>query len=595
MRIFLAILLFSSQVFAAYTAPSLKGQNGTAIVRPNLQFPTSAVADLGGNAAYISTGNNNQLVDPDMQDTATSAYTAGTGTTLSKDATTYISGLKSLKAVFSGTAADDFMIKQSSNLATTLVNQNLEFTVWVKTSNSGISFCALQNNSCSQTVAVTGDGAWHQYTINNVGIAGTQNGFTITKTVATGTTATVNIGLAYMGLTRNISTGIPASTMVARVLSDGTVSVESGGDWINGNCAVTDTSLFTCTLNSGFFTATPTCTTSPIDTTVGISSSINAASSSSVAVRTVTNAATKAAYAFSVTCTKAGADYIQQAITPNLGPQSWSGYHGTDCQWARTNTSFGDPTADVTCTFTERSNQNFGTVTSALSGSDKLPGIVFTPKQTGTYNICVNGLTSHSVGTQALALQLVDGSGTVITTWNTQAISTNDMAFDFCGVATVSSSASQTFKIQTKTASGTIYIGSGNGAESWSIFPISGAYPTPQLLGSITSNAPNAERHERLRFTGGTINQPCTVSPCTIYTQSGSWATSVTRSATGIYSVNYPSGTWSAPPDCVCSGYDNGRICTIQGTSTTAIGIGSHDSAGVASDQPISLLCEGPR
>src|SRR5690606_7714105 len=47
------------------------------------------------------------------------------------------------------------------------------------------------------------------------------------------------------------------------------------------------------------------------------------------------------------------------AYRPELLPGSWSGYHGNDCSFARTNTAYGDPAADASCTFTERTNQNF--------------------------------------------------------------------------------------------------------------------------------------------------------------------------------------------------------------------------------------------
>src|SRR3990167_4596747 len=94
-------------------------------------------------------------------------------------------------------------------------------------------------------------------------------------------------------------------------------------------------------------------------------------------------------------------------VRPDQTPASWSGYHGIDCSWSRTNTVYGDLAADASCTFTERQNRNFGTVTSYLSGSDKLPGIVFTPNRAGRYFVCATATSAHSAGPGA-SVRLVD-------------------------------------------------------------------------------------------------------------------------------------------------------------------------------------------
>lgn len=99
------------------------------------------------------------------------------------------------------------------------------------------------------------------------------------------------------------------------VNSSGTASQE-GLDWINGNAAVTDTSLFTYTLNSGIFNAAPNCTVSTIDSgTNSIThSKVVSTSTSSVVVRTgysqtATNF-TKLAYSHTLKCER-GSDAKQ--------------------------------------------------------------------------------------------------------------------------------------------------------------------------------------------------------------------------------------------------------------------------------------------
>ena len=41
------------------------------------------------------------------------------------------------------------------------------------------------------------------------------------------------------------------------------------------------------------------------------------------------------------------------------GPASWSGYHSTDCLWTTASASFADPSADASCTFTERNDYQY--------------------------------------------------------------------------------------------------------------------------------------------------------------------------------------------------------------------------------------------
>lgn len=96
---------------------------------------------------------------------------------------------------------------------------------------------------------------------------------------------------------------------------------------------------------------------------------------------------------------------------------SWSGYHDNDSLFARTNTAFGAFSADASSTFTERFNKNMGTVTSKLSGADKLPGIVFTPGASGTYMVtatasvqCTGALSTN------YGLRLTNNGGTEIGT-----------------------------------------------------------------------------------------------------------------------------------------------------------------------------------
>lgn len=154
---------------------------------------------------------------------------------------------------------------------------------------------------------------------------------------------------------------------------------------------------------------------------------------------------------------------------------AWQGYHDSTCLWARTNTSYGDPGADSTCTLTQRLNSNMGTVTSYLSGSDKLPGLVFTPPVTGTYEVCVNtaGAPNVTATGSSLGIQLLDGAGAQIGEIILNAlVNGNYQAMPMgCTLMTVGSTSSMTIKLQTKSGAGTFNMGSANGgtAIEWAL------------------------------------------------------------------------------------------------------------------------------
>ncbi len=175
-------------------------------------------------------------------------------------------------------------------------------------------------------------------------------------------------------------------------------------------------------------------------------------------------------------------------------PASWSGYHDNTCSWARTNAAYGDPTADASCALVERTNRNFGTVTSYLSGSDKLPGIVFTPPRIGRYGIeaCFSGFGPTS-STVVVNYELSDTSSNVIAENYAQTVNTSATSWPIClkGIYDVSSIASKTIRLRTKSDSGanTISAPSTNTSTiEWRIFELDAAMPTPYLVQGVVAS-----------------------------------------------------------------------------------------------------------
>ena len=282
------------------------------------------------------------------------------------------------------------------------------------------------------------------------------------------------------------------------------------------------------------------------------------------------------------------------------GPASWSGYHSTDCSWTSSSASFADPSADASCTFTERTNRNFGTVTSAGS---KTPGIVFTPPATGRYYICAIAQASNGTASNYSAYSMTDG-----TTEITQASSRypNIISTPICGIYNVSSVASTTIKLQFKSIGGgnAIIDGASANAIEWSIYALDQQFPAPVLVGSITSNATGALRQEYLQFgggaSGGLATSACTTTPCTVAAQSGSWISSVARGSTGQYTATVAAGIFSSVPYCVGNaglfGVATAGFADVSATNATTIRVNAYSNAGTTlTDNVITLFCMGPR
>jgi hypothetical protein len=141
-----------------------------------------------------------------------------------------------------------------------------------------------------------------------------------------------------------------------------------------------------------------------------------------------------------------------------LESASWFGNHGSDSSWARTNTALGDPTADSTSTFTTTFSRNFGTVTSALSGSDKLPGIVFNPPYLGGYEISARFTLAESSNGGFATAAFFDGTSNLDTAAIRASQANDSASVTLIGYYNAISYAAFTIKIQTSASAGTVTI-----------------------------------------------------------------------------------------------------------------------------------------
>lgn len=180
--------------------------------------------------------------------------------------------------------------------------------------------------------------------------------------------------------------------------------------------------------------------------------------------------------------TVSAADSILQAIQKLNGniaalstnTEAWSGYHANDSSWARTNTAYGDPTADASSTFTEVYNSNFGTVTSYLSAGNKLPGIVFTPTAANQH-YRVSAVFKANVGLgEVMSFRLTDGTTHICESQSAgyTALSTQSVALT--GIWKSTGTSAVTISIQSAATSGAVTISTNGstvnrGAVEWAI------------------------------------------------------------------------------------------------------------------------------
>lgn len=423
------------------------------------------------------------------------------------------------------------------------------------------------SNVLAQTVTLTNETGWREFKVwHPCGASGARK-VRITQTEA-GTAPAINVGRLFYGRMEP-GAGVPPNTFTAFVSSTGVVSSEGPDDWISGNC--TNAAPSVCTFVASKFTNTPNCQLSTNNITGAVSiPTIPSVSSSSITLRVTNGAGTVVANDYTLTCTKTGSDFIQPAITPAQWDYDWKDYSQTVVAESGT----------------------FPTYTLNLMQQARFAGKLYlkgklTMTGTNTWSdIRIPVPTGLQILTSVIAPSEINyfDAGS-----NFYAGSPISMNASYIRIGSKSGTKGQGL-IVTQTSPFTW--ASGDTVE-WFIGPLdvvgwttSGA--APQLVGSVTSNFNGALRLEYLSLTSD-----CTSTPCTISANSGAF-TSVTRSTTGTYAVNYPAGTWSTNPACTWSANTQESLFGSF-PSSTSVGIVLRNSSGTNSDGAFTLYCIGPR
>lgn len=625
MKMLLALILLTLTTAVQAEPPpvSAKGQSGTKLLpKWNLQVPYQSVTDLGGIDALIETGSNNLLENASFERTTTnttfSPWTVTLGSA-SAESTEIHHGKKSLKLDF--TSGTGTILDQSITPTVKLGGATLEHSIWLKGDLTTASVCALQAAVEAQCQSISAANTWGKYTFYLAAPSSGSVGLKIKRSSASGSVLYVDEG--YVGLSRDSSV-TPGPAIAVRATRSTTQAIASVTNTkVQFNTEVTDLGgIFDPSTNyratvtvEGFYhvhgkllmdfvtdqgnlqaiiykngsSLDYTLPSQKISATSGLvgvtyTAGLYLLVGDYIEIYVYSEAAsTRNLYGDAQI---GGASSFNMELIPGTGPgrtalnlattaASWSGYHDSTCSWARTNASYGDPTADASCGFTETTNSNFGAVTSALSGSDKLPGIVFTPPRLGKIAVCSPSYAAPNVTAvgATLGLQLTDGTTVLSESVQNGLISTYYQGFLTCQQYVVTSLSALTIKLQSKASAGQITIG-GNGGHAieWSVFYIDQQFPAPLILNSVVGTASAVSSI----MWGAVTTSVCSASPCTLnatYTQAG--ISSVTRSGTGAYTVNIGAGYCSAGLTCVA----NCSVTGVTGNCSVGADLGATASA----------------
>lgn len=558
----LSFILSFSQAFAGLPPTTIKGQS-TSTQAPttfNLQVPNSQSTRLGGTTALIETGNNNNNPDPGFETGTTTNWFNFVGRSTLTNISNGTFGKRALQ-VASGSgvyANDQIAYNDLPSFGKEWNGLNIQGSAYVNIPYDGYSICiyrysnvpALESSSCSSITNRTG---WQQVFAYVGGQDATDKYFVaILKngTIAGGNTETILVDEVYIGPSTNISQGTAPNTFTAKIASGGTITdiTPGGSSWIS-SCVKSSTNNFvgTCTLTG--FTSTPNCTFTPDG---GGAVNANGVTASSFSYRTYDLAGAAASSGISVSCTKTGSDFVQNAITPNI--------------------------ADFVNEFTAQVS-SAGVVSS--ENQDFINGnAVVTDTSLYTFTWVSNkfpvapNCTALSYGSGPTTSDVVE----IETLSSTTGIALRNMAGG------------------TKTAIGFTIHCSRAGTDYRPQIPV------PQLLGSVTSNATGAYRIETARIAGassGGCNSNATSGSTFVCRTSTTGWISPSWISTGIYTVTFPVGTWSAPPACTCSAISygtTGKMACASSENTTTTGTNIYTAEGSTSfNTAIDIICMGPR
>lgn len=428
----------------------------------------------------------------------------------------------------------------------------------------------------NQTAALTFNSttAWNEFSVNYPCQATPK--VRLTQTEA-GTAPAVSVGV-YYGKATNIGSGTAPNEFSAKVSTAGVLSDIVNPEYFNGTTfAPTDTSLFSIAFKN--LTSVPNCNINPIDGSLTENSfaKIATLTSSGMTVRTgwsnTGSTFTKLAYAFSVSCTKTGADFVQPTITaPN---------------W---NFNDKDFTGTATATTGTLGTHVFDAMKYSRIGGKMWLRYKFRFTGTGTWTGPIFPYPVGITAPSSIANYRLKGVSLVDTGTNqhegTVRILTNGI--QIAGNYGTNGAAQDVTQAAPFTwASGDVIdviVGPIDAIENG--VPWTETMNVPQLTGSVTSDAPTA-----MNFFSAYSNT-CSSHPCAMVWNAG--VSAIGYNGTGDYTIYVPAGKCSAALSCSIQSNATG-ITQLFGANSTTYRFNTKDSAGSAGNAAFNFNCSCPR
>lgn len=638
------ILICTQSAFAGLPPTTLQGQSDSqATTKFGFQVPYNQYTDLGGIKGLIETGNNNLLKNSGFENATYSTSWTITNSSGALDTTYETQGNQGTALTLSAQTGD--IIKQSIAPSPNFESQNFEASCRIKTSLTSIQLCSLVSNNEQTCIPVSSNNVSGLVTANFISTSGASIGV---KIKATGTeTGTVYVDDCYVGQARNLGTNAQAVLMGAVTITGCsapwtttsttfvTPTVATGCVYTTYGNALAPTTMIPAirfaTLPAGdyyvqyegkMFQATTAAnsqyqfsdgTNTAREITSISAGTTNTGSGSSNQSISYTSPQSNITLVFRMKTDSGGTASVYGTTTipgtiklwyfPNTAqqsyqtgqlPASWSGYHGTDCAWNRASTTYANYSEDNTCTFTERTNRNFGTVTSDIVSTGRIPRIMFTPNRAGMYQVCASFAASSATTSNATGYQMVDASSNVLLQKiNYTPVSSNPNILQMCTIINATSSSTYTVNIQGQAAGvATNYINQiGNSNLDWSIISLDNQFPAPVLTGTVTSNASSALR---IVLFSATVSG---AGSCVVNNNPyGDVASCAESGQTGVatFAKSFPSA-----PICFSNktGSSSAYFTGINASSTTTVTFASWQTstATVYSPLPVNVVCIGPR
>lgn len=352
---FTILVLFFTMKSNAAAPYGFKGQGQASTLYSNVvQFPNNSVTNLGGINALVETGNNNLLVNPGFEAPMSGAVPGwtlenpGIFLTADPELSNVRQGKQSLRITATSEVID---FRQTSTINATAFADgvNGSISISVRTNIDNMYLC--QTNSAGAVVANTNgtkitncvkapnNSKWSELSMPII-LGATQNGMrlvslTPSTAVAVAVTGTIDLDDARLETgsktsSQTVCRDISCMTeFSAKIDSAGTVSDESA-EWITGNCAVSGTSIYTCTPKAGMFTVAPTCVVAANPGAfLNFASMGNTTSASSVVYRTSNYTGVAQAQNATIICQKQGVDFSTAQSLAN--GNTYSSSCGANC------------------------------------------------------------------------------------------------------------------------------------------------------------------------------------------------------------------------------------------------------------------------